>query len=242
MDQLRRAQYRVELDQTSDLGVTISGPNGEAIEGRLVDVSASGAGVRFRRDGAPSLTVGQTVDLVFSSPDLAEPLTVPATVQHRTEEDDEGWRRYGFRFMQSQVFQAYLPATLREFFNRRRGMRVGPDPYRPITVTMQAPDADAAVDTRMENLGALGARVSLRAEQDASFADTTIVELVMEIPGARQPLGLVARIRYRRLVGRRIQYGLEFDTKRSADFKKTSSVIGKYVRARLQETLRSQAA
>ena len=44
MAQGRRAEYRVELTETSDLRVAIVAPGAMEIRGHLVDVSASGAG------------------------------------------------------------------------------------------------------------------------------------------------------------------------------------------------------
>jgi len=64
---------------------------GGRVEGRLNDVSASGAGVCFDSADAPVLAVGQHVDLVFDSGSFAGPLMVAAQVQHRTEAGEGAW-------------------------------------------------------------------------------------------------------------------------------------------------------
>ncbi len=238
----RRAQYRVELDNAVGLKVVVSNPKGPPMAGHLVDVSGSGAGVRFEVPEAPNLAVGQIVDLVFTSEQLSNPLTVAATVQHRTEEEDRSTRRYGFRFLQAQQLESHLPPKLREFFNRRRALRVAPDPYKPIQVSMQAPDADAPLEVRLENLSELGCRISLERELEPSFADTTLVELTLELPDVKEPLLVSGDIRYRRLVGRRIQYGIEFSAKRCRNFETTRGILAKYVAERFQEMVRSSAA
>ena len=237
----RRAQYRVELHEAEGLTVTVADAHGSKTSGRLLDVCGAGAGVRFAMPHVPNLVIGHVIDLVFSSDEIPEPLTVAAQVQHRTDEK-EGTRRYGFRFLQGQQVETHLAPGLRKFFNRRRGMRVAPDPYEPINVTLQAPDADAPVDVRLENLSELGAKISLETELEPSFTDTTLVEVSVVMPGAREPLEIFGEIRHRQLVGERVHYGIEFNAERSHDFAAARKVLSAYVARRLQDMLRASAA
>ena len=114
MDQGRRAEYRVELTDSSELRVAIVSPGGDETRGQLIDVSASGAGAVFEPPDPPNLAVGQDIDLVFTSDAFNGPLTVAARVQHRTEnKDNDGSRRFGFRFLEPQQLNARLPAAAR---------------------------------------------------------------------------------------------------------------------------------
>jgi c-di-GMP-binding flagellar brake protein YcgR len=232
----RRAQYRVELDEAAALQVTVSNPHGSPLAGQLIDVSGSGAGVRFLGPHCPNLAVGQEVDLVFRGEHLATPVTVAARVQHRTEE--RGSRRYGFRFLQAQQLDTQLSPELREFFNRRRVMRVTPDPYDPVRVTLEARPGSPQVEVQLDNISELGVRVSLEAGLEATFAETTTVGITLHLPGFRRPVELVGNVRYRRLVGEVIQYGIELDAELSEDFSRQQAMITKYTFKRVQESLR----
>src|SRR5262245_34931897 len=127
MEPGRRAQYRVELDERSGAQVSIELPDGEVIDGQLLDISAGGAGVRFAGERVPSLAVGQDVDLLFAGRPFNAPLTIAARVQHRTEERS-GARRYGFRFLQPQQLDTGMSPEMRTYFNRRQALRVKPAP------------------------------------------------------------------------------------------------------------------
>ncbi|MCZ6493805.1 MAG: PilZ domain-containing protein, partial [Planctomycetota bacterium] len=131
--------------------------------GRLVDTSPCGVGVRFPvrfpPPNWPDLTIGQEIDLVFTSEKLNEPLTVAVRVQHRTEE--AGARRYGFRFLQAEQLDAHLLLTFRKYFNRRNMLRVSPEPDDLVIVTLAAGHGEPPVEARLENFSASGAAVSL---------------------------------------------------------------------------------
>ncbi len=236
MEPGRRAHYRVRVDEGAALDVGIR-QDGRETAGRLADLSGSGAGVYFDGPDAPNLTVGQEADLVFTSPQFDTPLVVAARTQHRTE--DGGRRRYGFRFLEPQQLECVLPPEFRKYFNRRRAERVVPDPYRPVPVTLSAADT-AEADARLVNISTNGAAISLDAPLEPIFADTTRITLAIQLPGVKRPLAVAADIRYRRLVGDRVYYGLEFDGAASEGFAKTQAAISRYAE-RLGERLRKSA-
>jgi c-di-GMP-binding flagellar brake protein YcgR len=235
----RRSQYRVELTDSTDLSMTVPNPDGAPFAGRLVDVSASGAGAMFDSADCPKLAVGQSVDLTFSSGDLPAPLTIAATVQHRAEGD--GTRRYGFRFLQPQQLDAHLPPEMRQLFNRRRTVRVDIDMFDPMTAALSAKEGDdAAVDAQLHDLSTHGVRVSLETELERRFAETTSVALRIQLD-SRLELNLVGNIRYRRLVGDRIHYGIEFDADRCQSFRRQQGIIARHVVKRRLKNLRKSA-
>ena len=211
--------------------------------GRLVDSSPCGVGVRFPvrfpPPNWPDLTIGQEIDLVFTSEKLNEPLTVAVRVQHRTEE--AGARRYGFRFLQAEQLDAHLLLTFRKYFNRRKMLRVSPEPDDLVIVTLAAGHGEPPVEARLENFSASGAAVSLEAELDAEFAEATRVGFSMQLPKCRRPVNVTGNIRYRRLVGARIYYGIEFDPELSEDFARQQDIIEKYVTKLEKQWLRISA-
>ena len=237
----RRAEYRVELSETADLGVAVTVPGGSPVGGRLIDVSASGAGVRFEAPDPPNLIVGQHIDLVFTSDTFKEPLQVAACVQHRAEDTKEGSRRYGFRFLEPQQLDTRLPADARRMFNRRQAVRVAPDTFQPVRVTLQPSEDETPVEVRLLNISVTGVGVSLQPELESMFADRIQVSITVKLPGTRRPVGLVGHIRYRRLVGQRIHYGIEFDAELSPGFARTEDLLGKYVSRRQSDYMRESA-
>ena len=247
MDQGRRAEYRVELSDTSELRVAVVSPGGDETHGQLIDVSASGAGAVFEPPDPPNLAVGQDIDLVFTSDAFNGPLTVAARVQHRTEnKDNDGSRRFGFRFLQPQQLNARLPAAARRLFNRRQTVRVAPDQFQPVGVTIEPcdPGSDepqSPVEVRLLNISVAGIAVSLEPTLETAFAATTHVNLVVKLPGVRRALELVGDIRYRRLIGQRIHYGIQFNADDTERFGRKQDILGKYVTRRQLDFLRASA-
>ncbi len=237
----RRAEYRVELSETTDLAVAVTTRDGSPVAGQLIDVSASGAGVRFDAPDPPNLVVGEHIDLVFTSDTLKEPLQVAARVQHRAEDPKEGARRYGFRFLEPQRLDTRLPADAHRLFNRRQAVRVVPDTFQPVRVTLQPGEDQPPVEVRLLNISVTGVGVSLQPALESMFAKCIQVSLTIDLPGSRRPVGLVGHIRYRRLVGERIHYGIEFDAELSPGFARTEDRLGKYVSRRQLDYMRDSA-
>ncbi len=239
MHSCQRAQYRVKVDAATGLVATMHNPGGSPFLGQLVDTSACGVGVRFPPPDWPNLIVGQEIDLVFTSEKFNEPLKVAVRVQHRTEE--AGARRYGCRFLHPEQLDAHLCLTFRQYFNRRKMLRVLPVPDDLVRVTLEAGHGEPPVEARLENFSAIGAAVSLEAELDAEFVETTRVGFSMQLPNCRCCVDLIGNIRYRRLVGARIHYGIEFDPELSEDFGRQQDIINKYTTKREQQWLRRSA-
>ncbi len=214
-------------------------PGGSPFVGRMVDTSACGVGVSFPQPNWPNLTVGQEIDLVFFSEKFNDPLTVAVRVQHRTEE--AGARRYGFRFLHAEQLDAHLCLTFRQYFNRRQRLRVVPEPDHTAKVTIEAGHGEPPAEARLENLSASGAAVSLEPGLDAEFAETTRVGFSMQLPKCRRPVHVMGNIRYRRFVGARIYYGIEFDPELSEDFARQQDIITKYLTKLEKEWLRRSA-
>jgi c-di-GMP-binding flagellar brake protein YcgR len=236
----RRAQYRVSIDDATGLKVSLLNQSGPPCMGRLLDVSGMGAGVLFVSPSIPNLAVGQEVDLVFTSGTLAESMTVAARVQHRTEEQ-EGSRRFGFRFLQTQEIDAQLPPAMREFFNRRRSVRVTPEADRPVRASLIVGEYGELVDARVRNISETGIGISLEAALESKFADVTAVALSLHLPDARHPMNLMGNIRYRRLVGTGVLYGIDFDAEQSRNYDRKQRMITKYVLKRELQSLRQSA-
>ncbi len=247
MEPMRRAQYRVELDGSAGACVVVEVPGGGKHQGQLIDVSAAGAGVRFDGAAAPSLAVGQEVTLDFRGGPFAEPITLAARVQHRTEEPG-GARRYGFQFRQPQL-DARLPPALRTYFNRRQVVRVYfnrrqavrmPAPGDLIPVTLSA-GSGPKVEARLADLSIMGAGVVLATATEPYFAEAPSVNLSIHLPGLRRPVEVVGAIRHRWLTGGRIHYGIAFDAEATPRFVHRQESINRWIARRQLDSLRNTA-
>ena len=192
-------------------------------------------------------TTPNTASPCFSSDSFTGSVTVAARVQHRTEDkDNDGSRRFGFRFLEPQQLNSHLPANARRFFNRRQTVRVVPDQLEPVVVTIEPCDQDPGdpqppAEVRLLNISLGGISVSLEPTLETAFAGSTRVNLVLKLPGIRRELELVGEIRYRRLIGQRIHYGIQFDEERTERFGRKQDIMGKYVSRRQLDHLRASA-
>ena len=234
-----RAQYRIELDEASDLAVSIPNPQGPPHSGRLLDVSGFGAGVRFVLPDCPTVAVGEVVTLVFTSKRVKKPVTVQARVQNRREEEDG--RRYGFRFLEGEQLDAELPPELRKLFNRRRALRLAPDPGAPVGVVLDGGAGSSRVEARLVDLSSLGAGVALDPVAESALANTSLVGISLALPDCPGPVQLIGHIRHRRLRGAEIRYGIEFDPELSHNFARQQDQITGYVMQRQRALLRTAA-
>ncbi|MHC4416203.1 MAG: PilZ domain-containing protein [Planctomycetota bacterium] len=235
----RRAQYRVQTDDSKGLQLTLVGPDDTPFPGQLLDVSASGAGARFSAPNCPSLAVGQEAALLLTSVPLRISLTISSRVQSRTEEDES--RRYGFRFLEGQQLDARVAPALRTLFNRRGAVRVCPDPKSPVKVVLDSGPGSPPTEGWLENISATGARIRLEADAESTFVWTTSVGLSLFLPDCGDPLQLTGNIRHRQLVGGGIHYGLEFDSQLTDNFPRQQEAIVKYVMQRQRVVLQTSA-
>ncbi|MCH8151761.1 MAG: PilZ domain-containing protein [Planctomycetes bacterium] len=225
----RRAQYRTVVDESNALHVTLLDPEGSPFPALLLDVSASGAAAHFFAPDCPTLPIGDRVDLVFTAERLKTPLTVAARVVHRSE--DDGCRRYGFRFIEREQLEAKLYPVLRRLFNRRGAFRVAPEPEPRINVTLEGPFGPR-VEGALVDLSASGTRVGVKPVAELLFAKVRKVAISLSLPDSRGPVRMTGNIRHRRLVGAAIHYGLDFDPEQSENFAHQQKAIINYVMQR----------
>ena len=117
-------------------------------------------------------------------------------------------------------------------------MRVPPDPAHPVHVQVEAGPGKPAVEAKLHNLSMHGTGISLEAEAEQILSDTTNIVISILLPGTRKPVILMAEIRYRRLVGRRIHYGIHFDPQFD-NFTRKQNALSKYIVKRQLEFLKA---
>jgi c-di-GMP-binding flagellar brake protein YcgR len=117
----QRRHYRVASGLDALLGVTLGLEGGREIPAELVDLSASGACLRWPLATTPVLDLSDTVQLSFQTRSGKAPLKIQATVRWMAAEAES--IRYGFEFQDASDLAATGDATLWALFNRRRTPR-----------------------------------------------------------------------------------------------------------------------
>jgi c-di-GMP-binding flagellar brake protein YcgR len=200
-----------------------------------VDVTVDGAGVRFPLATAPNIAIGEKVQLEFAS-QQQKILAVSAFVRFRREE--ETVRRYGLEFLERDIVEKQLPPALARLFNRRGAFRVRPDPGAPISVTLEGFLSQGSVERTtvdLVDLSVTGMAVTVGTEFEKAFAGNVDVRVSMELPGYPDDINLGAVIRYRKLLGDGVHYGIGFDPGRTANFARQRRAIMDYVVRRYRE-------
>ena len=234
----RRAQYRVQIDPSEDLRVTIPNPAGDVFQGRLIDLSGSGAGASFPLSNCPILAIGERAELVFTTQRLKAPLVMAARVQNRMEHQDSC--RYGFVFLEGQLREVNLSSDLRELFNRRKTVRVRPDPQSPINVVLEALQGGQQVEGRLEDISASGARVGLQEQIDSRLRTISTVRISFSLPESGA-VSMTGHIRHRQIVRGSVSYGIEFDPELTDNFGRQQEAVVQFVMQRQRELLRQKA-
>lgn len=250
MDLDGRKRYRVTPDEAYTLAVTVKTADGETFAGELLDIAIDGAGTRFPRDVGPTLAVGQTATLTFTSVRLRKPIQVHAKVRSRVELGAFRSYRYGFEFNEWEELERRLSGEIHELFNQRVSYRVEPDPVQPMEAVLKLTHAsqllvrDAPADEagefeavgQIKDISAIGIAIIIDREVEVTLASTDLVDVSFRLPKSDKTVQLVSWIRNRELQGDNVCYGLEFDPDQSEYFTGQQNEIVKYIkRRRLEE-------
>ncbi len=225
----RREHYRVEVGRGSAFEVGYLTWRGSTFSGRLVDLSEGGVGLRLL--SWPSVlhpSVGEVAALSFPSLVLNRPLMASAFVRHR--EEAGGNYRYGLQFTDRRQLDGRLWPVFHRLFNRRRSVRVAPDPGLPVEVSAQGVRLQVAVI----DISQRGVGIRIRADEEPALAGSDHLEIVVALPEGRDHVHLDGIVRSRRLTGGEIDYGIEFDLGHSGDADRYQSAIGEYMTRRAQ--------
>ena len=237
-----RRQYRVTPDQGSRFHVAVLVSGRRAGEGVLFDASVGGVGVEFLsvdfpQANQPALAVGQQVDLRITSPTLAEPLELAASIVHRV--DGDAGIRLGFRFENEAVLRRRDCPELFRLFNRRSSFRVEADPRAPVAVTLAR--GKHTIDAQLVDISAGGMAVLAPAEADAALESVDVLDATIALPGAAAPLEIPCHVRRRGVTGGAMQYGLEFDFDACGNARRARDVVMRYVMDRQRAVARRSA-
>jgi hypothetical protein len=225
----------VIVDLNEALTLEFTDPEGQVRRGSVEEVRRETSGllmvVNFRPTQVAAHPIGEAIDLSFSGVSLRRPVRVRARVVCWTE--NEVLERYEFQF-DEEASLALGPA-----FNRRGAVRVNPAPRAPIVAEIFTDEHWVEAST-VQDISTGGVSLLLHAEDPGGLSSYRQLYLRLRLPNDDEERFEVAGIvRFRRLSGAAIAYGIEFDAARTEGFAAKQGRVHAYVMRRQLEVLRS---
>jgi hypothetical protein len=203
--------------------------------GTVVALRDGIATVRFEQRRPPRVVVGGAARLRLRVRGLRRPLEAPVQVQTRADIDDG--RNYGCALPEMGEPGGALTAALAALFNRRSNFRVRPVPMSLVPVKLESEQGDLQATGPLADISAGGLSIKVDPEVEEVFADVQRVRVSVNLPDRDGGVQLLASIRSRRLSGRQVRYGLEFELDPERRQGSARAILG-YVMDRQRENLR----
>ena len=203
-----------------------------SVHGQVIDGAPEMAVAEFPRRESPTVPVGQKVDLVFWGARLNEPYPVQARVVACDQHGDS--YRYRFRF------EPGVAEVLLGVLERRRTTRIQPEVSTPIRVLVQG--SKQPVEGVLKDISEEGLGVLICREDEGRLFDSWTLTLCLTLPEDEEPLILIGDVRYRRLAGSQLHYGVELDPGKSEDFAVQRQRIAAYIERRRSQVSKDEAA
>ncbi len=207
-----RQVYRIELSGSFHLRGVLRLPGIADMEGRLVDISTTGASIAFLPGSDPKLQVHSELEMVFQGPNG---VMVETTAKIRNCVKTDSFVRYGFEFMNLEELNSRIPILMRAVFNRRRSPRVLP--AEPIAVELES-EGVATITANLANVSVSGAAIEVPFTAFESYSDGAKVTTTMKLPGEESGVRVVGTIRGIRMQGPSVHLGVEFSRELTSDF------------------------
>ncbi len=186
-----------------DLFLSIDIDEGQYFTAPVREISVTEAWADFPAEQAPLLAVGQQVNLLFTGLRFTGTATVRAWVAYREEEDD-GARCYQFQLDRADGTALYGAIQRRHWF------RVTPDPFHPVRITLRPKGKEGRTAALLNDISEGGLSALINKEEEWALAGSDTFEIALRLPGCDAQIGFSGEVRYRRLVGAAVQYGIRF--------------------------------
>jgi len=194
---------------------------GKPTWGELVDVHDGGAGIDFfPRDKAPTLPLGQAVDLNFPGTRLETPVRLSAVPRYRKDFQDV--RHYGFKFLSQEQIEQQIDGSLYQFLNRRRAFRCSP--VSRVTFLVEPDPPSEPVTVELVNISATGLAFRVDLNDDRRLAMAKQFGFRLDMCHAPNRLNGTARHSVL-LVDEKVQYGCEFNSEQEHFERVQDSVV-----------------
>ena len=182
----------------------------------------------FSSGEAPAVRVGQHVDLCYLEGADGTPRSFVAQVLARRLEN--GGIGYQFRVKTKPRDGRALDIS------QRASDRVEVDEHAAQTLLLSAPEPGSGPEQSgyLVDLSASGAQAIVPIEVEAALFDSDIVHASFQLGGARaERCELEAMVRWRKLEGSEVRYGLQFSGGSSPESERSRQLIAAYVAERL---------
>ena len=196
--------------------------------------------VRFEADGVslmvelsladdPLLALGERVMLVFPRSSLAGQLTASGRVIFARRDESSC----------SYQFQCGLEArtVLTPAINRREAFRVCTNPNAPIDVILGEAAGGARMEALLHDISVTGLSVLVPEENESDLHTLWRLGFSFKLPVVDEVLDFTGTVRYRRLMGSVVFYGIKFNEETTPDFARKQRIIEAYIAERQSETL-----
>lgn len=222
----------ITLGEAHGLEVAVTTACGETFAGKLLNLTMEDAAASFPRDAGPALPVGPLTTLILTSSWLHTPIRVNASVTSRVENGALRNYRYRFKFDSEEVKER-VSREVERMRNQRTANRVKPPPAERVAIKLRLParESSESFETTgyLKDISTGGVGVLVNSRTESVFAATDLIEISFQLPPSSKTVQLTGWIRHRQLQGRRVSYGLEFDTERSENFALQLDEIAKYI-------------
>lgn len=221
-----------------DVVASVEIPGGPLVQGKVTKVDHHVVTVEFARKGAPVIPIARQATLSFSSADLQKPLSARSRVIVRRDDDEKICYDFQFHPIDGE--------TLNAVFRRRTAARVKPPEVVAVTAKTSYDDKSAGVSALLNDVSLTGLSISMGCQGEAQLCNHDRVLLSFRLPGVDTAIELVGFVRYRRMAGTMIRYGVEFDNAATKNYAQQEERIAAYMVKRkaeaVQQTLGTRAA
>lgn len=189
-----------------ELEVHLHTPEDELFHGRCTDLESTRddlvAMVEFGSEQAPVIKLGERTNLLFRGGGLVAAVETEGLTLLRT---DDGHRRcYAFRL--DGVAKTFLPLQ-----GNRRSARVSAKTVERVRIKLLELPGDAPSEVGLHDVSATGLSILVAPSLERHLSKRVLLRLSALLPGDVDAIELAAVIRYRKLFGSALLYGLEID-------------------------------
>ncbi len=197
--------------------------------GKVVKVEHHTVTVEFPRDRAPTLAIARQTAVAFSSADLATPLAVRSRVVFRRDEDDKLIYEFQFSPIDGE--------TLNAVFRRRTASRVKPAEVVAVMARIPNQDLTPGVSAMLNDISLTGLSLSMGSQGEMQLCSHDRLHLSFKLPNIDQAIELIGLVRYRRMYGTMIRYGIEYDVAATHEYATQEERIAAYMVKRKIESV-----